>query len=181
MSAAIARWLGGLVILALVGWGLHARGDSVGYARGHAEAVHVKQQWDDDRERMTIAAGAAETQHAHDEATRLATQLEQEKLDAQAKILRVADQRRADAAHRSLLDDARQAAAAADQCGSEADTHSTAVAGGDAPQRPAAVLAEVLGRADSAAGELASFADGLSDALGVCRIEYQSLIDTNGS
>lgn len=79
-----------------------------------------------------------------------------------------ADRRTADAAHRRLLDAASSAA-------SGATTDPAATAGGPPTAGPGLVLADVLGRADDTAGELAAAADSARIAGTACERAYEAL------
>lgn len=173
------------LVMGVYAWG-HSRGDDAGYARGHAETMKVQHDWDADRARMAQAALAETEHHAQNEA---AIAAEKEKADHVAQAAQVErDRARADAsaAHRSLLDAAR--AAAADPGRGQADDHSALVpvgglsglcAGGVRVglgcQRPADALVGVLEGVDQTAGDLADYADDLVVRLGSCRSQYESV------
>lgn len=97
----------------------------------------------------------------------------QEALDAehQSRQQALVDLRRADAAARSLRERTEQLAAAA-RC---AAGDPAAAAGGAPAAAPADLLADMLGRLDGAAGELARYADDARIAGQLCERTYRAL------
>lgn len=97
----------------------------------------------------------------------------QEALDAehQSRQQALVDLRRADAAARVLRERAEQLAAAA-RC---AAGDPAAAAGGAPATAPADLLADMLGRLDHAAGELARYADDARIAGQLCERTYRAL------
>jgi hypothetical protein len=185
------KWgLAAAALLAIV-WAIYAKGDTAGYARGHAEAVTVQAHWDADRSRMQAAATTAKAQVAAD---KVAIAADREKVEHDAFTAnehRAASVAAADAGHRSLLDAAVHAARA-DSCGGPRGAGARAVtSGGDAlaaagvpggaashpgnaPDGGSAVV-RVLGGSDETSGELAGFSGALIVGLLSCRAEYESL------
>lgn len=109
---------------------------------------------------------------ARSEETRRTARI-QEALDAehQSRQQALVDLRRADAAARSLRERTEQLAAAA-RC---AAGDPSAAAGGAPAAAPADLLADMLGRLDGAAGELARYADEARVAGQLCERTYRAL------
>lgn len=147
------------------GWTLHGW-------RHRAELAEARQQHQADREAWAEGARQAAEQYRAIEAARAAAHREIVD-DAHAHAQRLArDLAAARAAAGGLRDAA--AAAAARACAAPGDP---AAAGGGAPARSSAlVLADVLGRADAAAGELAAAADHARAAGAACERAYGALI-----
>lgn len=128
-------------------------------------------------QRDAFRKALTDTQAARDEETRRADKL-QEAINAEhtARLAIEADARRADAAAVSLRDRARHLAAAA-RC-ARADP---AVAASSPPaDAPGDLLADMLGRLDEAAGELAQYADRARLAGQLCESSYEALTPNAG-
>ncbi len=152
-----------------------------GYRRGAAaEAVHTAAvQRVLDAERLAAAQAAAEaTQAARDEEQRRAG-AQQEVIHAAEEATRAAraDADRARAAARGLRDAAQAAAAA---CRDPAPGDPATAKRGAPAAGPGLVLADVLGRADDAAGELAAALDAARAAGLACERSYDSLTIATG-
>lgn len=160
-----ARIAAGLALAAaLFGTGWGANGWRLGQQIAEIERGQAQRQAETSRR----VAQAQATERAE----------EARRVDAQQEVVHVAtvardraedDRRRADAMHRSLLDDAR-AYAARDGRQDPAAAECSQAAG------PAAVvLADVLGGADEAAGDLAAALDRASIAGAACERAYDAL------
>lgn len=158
----------GAAVAVLVGWGWwgHHQADAA-----RADHAATKQAWADERARLHEAAANAE---------RAARQQEKDRDDAQRKIVaeaqRAAARSREDAAAAAAAGVGlrERAAALAARCGG-AGPDSAAAAGGPAASAPGVVLADVLGRADARAVELAAAADATRTAGLACERAYDSL------
>lgn len=141
----------GALLLAGLHW-LHARDavhDAAGYARGHAEAVQVRADWQAEKlalQQASILALAEE----RDKRAALESQLQRIDHDHAQTVARLAAQRDA---------------ARADADGMRHDIAAVLTAATDGDQAPAAPSAARLGQAAGTLGEL----------LGACVQEYQSL------
>lgn len=167
-------WLAGgglLAALGAAGIALHHYG-ATRYAAGQAE---VTARWNTERVRQQADALAASAANATETQRRLAAQ--QEAQDAHDQ--QVAAARRDAAAARTAADGLRRQLAlyldAAAPAGGGAGRDSAA-AGHGAPGRDAlALLADLLGRADGVAGELAAALDGARAAGAQCERAYDAL------
>jgi hypothetical protein len=142
----------------------------------HAQTseARAEQRLSDERAAATKAALAAETTYRAEESRRAAAQKE-----ITDEAIRMASRARADvavadAAHGRLSD---RAAAVASRC--SATFYPPASAGSAPAANPGDLLADVLRRADEAAGELAAFADQAHAAGLACERSYDSLTPTH--
>lgn len=135
-----------------------------------AGAARVQQQWD---------AAKIKAEQERNQAVEAARAEEQRRTNAQAEIANEATHQ-ADAAR----DDARAAGIAADSlrarlakfvAAGRAARNSAAAGSGPTAGDPLDVLADVLGRADKRAGELAAYADATHIAGAACERAYDAL------
>lgn len=109
---------------------------------------------------------------AREEEQRRQSAIDKVRQDAEQQIARAeADAAVADAAADSLREQAKRLAARAGQCTS----HPTATQSGKATAQPSVVLADVLGRADERAGQLAAAYDRARAAGLTCEAAYDAL------
>jgi hypothetical protein len=168
---ALQRLLAELGAAAVIGLLLFGLGHHGGYKAGLAKRDEAQAAWDAERAQLKAAALAATTEARTEEARRTAATQEIAH-EAQTQI----DQARADAATAAVVADGlRRAAGAAATRGCAAPSNPAAAPAG--PPDPAAglVLADVLGRADQAAGELAAAADAAHAAGAACERAYGAL------
>ncbi|RQT43113.1 DUF2514 family protein [Burkholderia cepacia] len=136
-------------------------GSAVGYFKGHADGVRTATV---DAQKATLAAVDA------------ARAEEQRRTAAQSEIANDANQQRT-----AALADAFAARAAAGSLQQRVDQlvaaarHSAATAGSPATGSALDLLADVLGRADQRAGELAEYADRARIAGHQCERDYDAL------
>ncbi|HHQ4509410.1 TPA: DUF2514 family protein [Aeromonas hydrophila] len=169
-SNAVSFLVGALVIAALAGGGvaLYQSGHSAG-EEGERKTWQAK--WD--RQSAELAEARAQNiQLAREEEQRRQRAIEKVRQDAEQQIARVeTDAAAASAIAAGVLEQARRLAARASQCAS----HSGAAQSGDAAGQSAVVLADLLGRADARAGELARAYDRARTAGLACERAYLSL------
>lgn len=163
--------VGALVIAALAcgGVALYQSGYSAG-EEGERKTWQAK--WD--RQSAELAeARAQNVQLAREEEQRRQRAVDKVRQDAEQQIARVeTDAAAASAVAAGVLEQARRLATRASQCAN----HSRVTQAGDAARQPAVVLADVLGRADARAGELARAYDRARTAGLACERAYHSLI-----
>jgi hypothetical protein len=153
-----------LAALAMAGWQWH-RATSL-----QAELAQVRAEHAQEETRRALAAVKATDQAIEETERRIAAQGEADHVAQLARDRAADDRRAADAEHVRLLDAAR-AAAARGQAGGD-----PAVAASGPPAGTAAnLLVDVLERLDSAAGELASYADAARIAGQQCQADYDAL------
>ncbi|MGU5813863.1 DUF2514 family protein [Aeromonas hydrophila] len=173
-SNAVSFLVGALVIAALAGGGvtLYRSGHSAG-EEGERKTWQAK--WD--RQSAELAeARAQNTQLAREEEQRRQRAIEKVRQDAEQQIARVeTDAAAASAIAAGVLEQARRLATRASQCAS----HSGAAQSGDAAGQSAVVLADLLGRADARAGELARAYDRARTAGLACERAYFSLTQSH--
>ncbi|MGY3853956.1 DUF2514 family protein [Aeromonas aquatilis] len=173
-SNALSFLVGALVIAALAGGGvaLYQSGHSAG-EEGERKTWQAK--WD--RQSAELAeARAQNVQLAREEEQRRQRAVDKVRQDAEQQIARVeTDAAAASAVAAGVLEQARRVAARASQCAS----HSSVAQSGDAARQPAVVLADVLGRADARAGELARAYDRARTAGLACERAYFSLTQSH--
>jgi hypothetical protein len=116
--------------------------------------------------RRAAAMARAEAEQRKQEAEWVAAQQEIAHVASLARQHAEADRRVADRAHQRLLDAARAAAGQAAQ-------HPAAAGGGETTSGPGLLLAELLGRADGVAGELAEAYDNARIAGLACERAYE--------
>lgn len=169
-SNALSFLVGALVIAALAGAGvaLYLSGHSAG-EEGERKTWQAK--WD--RQSAELAeARARNAQLAREEEQRRQRAVDKVRQDAEQQIARVeTDAAAASTVAAGVLEQARRVAARASQCA----RHSGAAQSGDAAGQSAVVLADVLGRADARAGELARAYDRARAAGLACERAYHSL------
>lgn len=150
-----------LLLLALLGW-----------QWGRAEHALRKAE---SAEAQLIAVNARidfETKARAVEQARTTKLQEAQDADHKARLVAEADARRADAAADSLRERAAQLAAAA-RCPVQDPAAATS---GPPANAPADLLADLLGRSDEIAGELARYADQARLAGQLCERSYQALM-----
>lgn len=173
-SNSIPFLVGALMMAALAGGGvvLYQSGHSAG-EEGERKTWQAK--WD--RQSAELAeARAQNVQLAREEEQRRQRAVDKVKQDAEQQIARVeTDAAAASAVATRVLEQARRLATRASQCAS----HSSVTQSGDAARQPAVVLADLLGRADARAGELARAYDRARTAGLACERAYLSLTNKN--
>lgn len=171
-SNAISFLVGALVIAALAGGGvaLYQSGHSAGE---ESERKTWQAKWD--RQSAELAEARAQNiQLAREEELRRQRAIEKVRQDAEQQIARVeTDAAAASAVAAGMLEQARRLATRASQYAS----HSSVTQSGDAARQPAVVLADLLGRADARAGELARAYDRARTAGLACERAYLSMIN----
>ncbi|MBL0492805.1 DUF2514 family protein [Aeromonas veronii] len=169
-SGAVSFLAGMLVIAVLAGSGiaLYRSGYSAG-EEGERKTWQAK--WD--RQAAALAEARAQNlELAREEELRRQRAIEKVRQDAEQQIARVqTDAVAANVVAVSLREQIRRLAARASQCAS----HSNSAQPSQAVEQPAVVLADVLGRIDARAGELAAAYD-LARAAGLaCEQAYDAL------
>lgn len=126
-----------------------------------------------DKQALELATAKAKAiELVREEEQRRQTAIDGVRQHAEQQIARAeADAAAADAAADSLREQAKRLAARAGQCTS----HPTATQSGKATAQPSVVLADVLGRADARAGELAAAYDRSRAAGLACERAYDAL------
>lgn len=163
MMRAMPYLLAAGLVMASVGTAYKA-GDSAANARWQA-------RWDRQAAELAQARAAAVEQFRIEEQRRHDA-IEGVRTDAQRQIEQAhADAAAAVAAADGLREQAKRLAARTSQCSSSA----RAAAGGSPASSPGVVLADVLARADEAAGELAAAYDRARVAGVACEQAYQAL------
>lgn len=169
---AISFLVGALVIAVLAGGGvaLYLSGHSAG-EEGERKIWQAK--WD--RQSTELAeARAQNVQLAREEEQRRQRAIDKVRQDAEQQIARVeTDAAAASAVAAGVLEQARRLAIRDSQCAN----HSRVTQSGDTARQPAVVLADLLGRADARAGELARAYDRARTAGLACERVYLSLIN----
>ncbi len=162
--------VGALVIAALAGGGvaLYQSGHSAG-EEGERKTWQAK--WD--RQSAELAEARAQNiQLAREEEQRRQRAIEKVRQDAEQQIARVeTDATAASAIAAGVLEQARRLATRASQCANNSGTAQS----GDAAGQSAVVLADLLGRADARAGELAKAYDHARASGLACQRAYLSL------
>ncbi|WP_314924104.1 DUF2514 family protein [Aeromonas piscicola] len=165
---------GALVIAVLAGGGitLYQSGLSTGE---EGERKTWKAKWD--RQSAELAeARAQNVQLAREEEQRRQRAIDKVRQDAEQQIARVeTDAAAASAVAAGVLEQARRLAIRDSQCAN----HSRVTQSGNAARQPAVVLADLLGRADARAGELARAYDRARTAGLACERAYLSLTQSN--
>ncbi|HHT8835096.1 TPA: DUF2514 family protein [Burkholderia cenocepacia] len=152
-------WLAFLVALAITAGGC--------YFKGHADGVRATTVTAQKARLEAVEAARAEEQR------RTAAQSENAKDANKQRVAALADAFAARAAAGSLQQRVDQLVAAA--------RHPAAAAGSPAASDSLDLLADVLGRADQRAGELAEYADRARIAGQQCERDYDALTARNGS
>lgn len=150
-----------LLLLALLGW----QWGRAEHAQRSADTYKTQLQAADSRIAFEVRARAVEQQ-------RTKQLQEAQDADHKARLVAEADARRADAAADSLRERAAQLAAAA-RCPVQDPAAATS---GPPANAPADLLADLLGRSDEIAGELARYADQARLAGQLCERSYQALM-----
>lgn len=172
-SKALPFLAGALVIAALAGGGLALY--RCGYSAGKdGEHKTWQAKWNEETARLAIARTKAE-QKAREEELRRQAEIDEVRTHAQEQIAQAqADAAAAGIESGRLREQARRLAARASQCA----RGSGATQGGQAAEQPAVVLADLLGRADERAGELAAAYDRARASGLACERAYDSLSAT---
>lgn len=159
-----------LVIAAcLVGWWIHQSGYSAG-ADGKDQEWSAK--WDKQAAELSSAKAKA-SEAAREEERRRQASIDKVRQDAEQQIAQAeSDALAANSAADSLREQARRLAARAGQCTS----NPAATQSGTAAAEPGVVLADVLGRADERAGQLAAAYDRARAAGLACERAYDGLL-----
>ncbi|MGN5220762.1 DUF2514 family protein [Aeromonas veronii] len=169
-SNALHFLVSALVIAALAGGGvaLYQSGHSTG-VEGERKTWQAK--WDKQSAELAEAR-AQNVQLAREEEQRRQRAIEKVRQDAEQQIARVeTDAAAASAIAAGVLEQARRLATRASQCANNSGTAQS----GDAAGQSAVVLADLLGRADARAGELAKAYDRARTAGLACERAYLSL------
>ncbi len=171
-AEALRIWLPRLLLVAgvaLLGWWLHHSIDAAGYARADLE---WQAKWNKQAEVLAKAKADAEVL-AREKEQRRQAEIDKVTQDAEKQIARAeSDAAAASAAADSLHEQARRLAARASQCAG----NSAPAQPGQAVTQPGVVLADVLGRADKRAGELAAAYDRSRAAGLACERAYDALL-----
>ena len=146
-------------------WGAYRHGVNVTYTAWQSK-------WD--KQALKLAEAKAKAiELVREEEQRRQAAIDGVRQHAEQQIARAeADAAAADAAADSLREQAKRLAARASQCTS----HPTATQSGKATTEPGVVLADVLGRADARAGELAAAYDRSRAAGLACERAYDALL-----
>lgn len=173
-SKALSFLAGVLVIAVLTGGGVAL------YQSGHSAGEEDERKtWQAKWDRQTAELAEARVQNvqlAREEEQRRQRAIDEVRQDAEQQIARVeTDAAAASAVAAGVLEQARRLATRASQCAN----HSRATQSGDAARQPAVVLADVLGRADARAGELARAYDRARTAGLACERAYFSLTQSH--
>lgn len=169
-SKALSFLAGVLLIAALTGGGVAL------YQSGHSAGEEDERKtWQAKWDRQTAELAEARTQNvqlAREEEQRRQRAIDKVRQDAEQQIARVeTDAAAASAVAAGLLEQARRLATRAHQCANHSGVAQSSYAAG----QPAVVLADLLGRADARAGELARAYDRARTAGLACERAYLSL------
>jgi hypothetical protein len=169
-----ARLLGILLVLAAVGgigWGINHWDNGRLETARQAGRTEIQAKWDKDSAARAAATLAEEKSHARETLRRL--EVQQRNQDAQNQELARA---RADAErNRADADGLREQNAAAARRWSDTLSNAPSVAECAAAGPAIVVQADVLGRSDRAASELASYSDAARAAGLKCERDYDAL------
>ena len=173
-SKVLSFLAGVLVIAVLTGGGVAL------YQSGHSAGEEDERKtWQAKWDRQTAELAEARVQNvqlAREEEQRRQRAIDEVRQDAEQQIARVeTDAAAASAVAAGVLEQARRLATRASQCAN----HSRVTQSGDAARQPAVVLADVLGRADARAGELARAYDRARTAGLACERAYFSLTQSH--
>lgn len=149
----------------------------LGYTDGRDNAETEWQAKWSKQEAVAAQAEASAMYQVRVEEQRRQSAIDRITQDAEQQITQAkADADAASAAADILRQQAHRLAARASQCAS----HPNATQGGDTASQPSMVLADVLGRADERAGELAAAYDRAHAAGLACERAYLALMATDG-
>ena len=158
-----------MLAIGLCGWWLHHSGYQSG---ADAKELEWSARWDKQAERQATAKAKA-TMEAREEEQRRQTSIDKVRDDAEKQIaLAERDALAASDAAAGVLEQAKRLAARAGKCPS----NPSATQSGAPAAEPSVVLADVLGRADARAGELAAAYDRSRAAGLACERAYDALL-----
>lgn len=168
----IVPFIAGIALVIAIGlgtWWLHHSGYQSG---ADAKELEWSAKWNKQAEQLAIAKAKAVLEAREEEQRRQAS-INKVRNDAEKQIaLAERDALAASDAAAGMLEQAKRLADRAGQCTS----NPTATQRGKAAAQPSMVLADVLGRADARAGELAAAYDRASAAGLACERAYDSLL-----
>lgn len=154
--------------IGLCGWWLHHSGYQSG---ADAKELEWSARWDKQAEQQATAKAKAELE-AREEERRRQSSIDKVRDDAEKQIARAeSDALAARDAADGVLEQAKRLAARAGKCPS----NPSATQSGAPAAEPSVVLADVLGRADARAGELAAAYDRSRAAGLACERAYDAL------
>lgn len=157
-----------MIAIGVCGWWLHHSGYQSG---ADAKELEWSAKWDKQAEQLAKAKAKA-TMEAREEEQRRQASIDKVRDDAEKQIARAeSDALAARDAADSVLEQAKRLAARAGKCPS----NPTATQSGATAAEPSVVLADVLGRADARAGELAAAYDRSRSAGLACERAYDAL------
>lgn len=157
-----------MLAIGVCGWWLHHSGYQSG---ADAKELEWSAKWDKQAEQLATAKANAELKAREEERRRQAS-IDKVRDDAEKQIARAeSDALAARAAADGVLEQAKRLAARAGKC----PNNSAATKSGSPAAEPSVVLADVLGRADARAGELAAAYDRSRAAGLACERAYDAL------
>lgn len=157
-----------MLAIGVCGWWLHRSGYQSG---ADAKELEWSAKWDKQAEQLAKAKAKA-TMEAREEEQRRQASIDKVRDDAEKQIARAeSDALAARAAADGVLEQAKRLAARAGKCPS----NPAATQSGSPAAEPSVVLADVLGRADARAGELAAAYDRSRAAGLACELAYDAL------
>lgn len=157
-----------MLAIGVCGWWLHHSGYQSG---ADAKELEWSAKWDKQAGQLATAKANAELKAREEEQRRQAS-IDKVRDDAEKQIARAeSDALAARAAADGVLEQAKRLAARAGKCPS----NSAATKSGPPAAEPSVVLADVLGRADARAGELAAAYDRSRAAGLACERAYDAL------
>lgn len=158
-----------MLSIGLCGWWLHHSGYQSG---ADAKELEWSSRWDKQAEQLATAKAKA-TMEAREEEQRRQASIDKVRDDAEKQIARAeSDALSASDAADGVLEQAKRLAARAGKCSS----NPAATQSGAPAAEPSVVLADVLGRADARAGELAAAYDRSRAAGLACERAYDALL-----
>ncbi|XEI31175.1 DUF2514 domain-containing protein [Aeromonas veronii] len=158
-----------MLAIGLCGWWLHHSGYQSG---ADAKELEWSAKWDKQAEQLAKAKAKAELKAREEEQRRQAS-IDKVRDDAEKQIARAeSDALAARDAADGVLEQAKRLAARAGKCPS----NPSATQSGTTATEPGVVLADVLGRADARAGELAAAYDRSRAAGLACERAYDALL-----
>ncbi len=168
----IVPFIAGIALVIAIGlgaWWLHHSGYQSG---ADAKELEWSAKWEQQAEQLATAKAKAELK-AREEEQRRQSSIEKVRDDAEKQIaLAERDALAASDAAAGVLEQAKRLAARAGKCPS----NPTATQPGSPAAEPSVVLADVLGRADARAGELAAAYDRSRAAGLACERAYDALL-----
>lgn len=168
----IVPFIAGIALVIAIGlgaWWLHHSGYQSG---ANAKELEWSAKWDKQAEQQATAKAKAELKAREEEQRRQAS-IDKVRDDAEKQIARAeSDALAASDAAAGVLEQAKRLAARAGKCPS----NPSATQPGTTATEPSVVLADVLGRADARAGELAAAYDRSRAAGLACERAYDALL-----